>query len=69
MSKQNIFKAINAGLQHLDDKEVRVRSDLIVDLVELKSILIAIMNGQLIIATPDMVKSGSETKKEPVPEQ
>lgn len=61
MNRQNIFRALNAGLNHLSDPEVRPRADQIDDLAELKGILRAVINGQLIIATPDrLIPEGAE---------
>lgn len=51
----DVSRAIIAGLDVLNDKDIRVRSDLIDDLALLKNILISINNGHLVIASPERI--------------
>ena len=53
---QQFFRALNAGLTHFEDRDVRVRSDLVDDIANLKGIVRAILNGQLVLASPDQIK-------------
>lgn len=52
---QDITKSVNAMLEHLNDPTVRVRSDLMDDIVSFKHILYAIANRQLILASPERI--------------
>ena len=49
----DIGRAVIAGLETLNDREIKVRSDLVEDLGVLKNILRAISSGQLVVATRD----------------
>ena len=61
----DISKAIIAGLEVLNDKEIRVRSDLIEDLAILKEILFSIRSGKLVLAPPERIlPAGAQLPKE-----
>ena len=61
----DISRAIIAGLEVLNDKEIRVRSDLIEDLSVLKEILFSIRSGKLILAPPERIlPAGAQLPKE-----
>ena len=49
----NIGGAIQTGYELMCDEQIRVSMDKLESLVEFKGILRAILNGQLIIASPD----------------
>lgn len=55
--KFDISNAIIAGLEVLNDREIKVRADLMDDLVVLKNILGNIKSGNLVIASPDRILS------------
>lgn len=66
----NFTNAVNAALEHLSDRQNRVRSDLVDDIAYFKSILRGIASGQLVIASPEkIIPEGIELpKKESDPE-
>lgn len=51
----DISRAIIAGLEVFDDREIRVPAHLLEDLATLKSVLKNIRTGVLVIATPDRI--------------
>ena len=51
----DISRAIIAGLEALNDREIKVRADLIEDLAVLKNILRNIRSGNLVIASPERI--------------
>jgi hypothetical protein len=53
----DIGKAIAAGLEVLSDPEIKVKADLIEDLVVLKGLLNTISSGKLVVASPDRILS------------
>lgn len=53
----DIGKAIVAGLEVLNDPEIKVKADLIEDLAVLKSLLKTIGSGKLVVASPDRILS------------
>ena len=63
----NIEKAIVTGLEVLNDPNNRVPSNTIEDLSVFKGVLRAILNGELVIASPDrLLPEGAVTpNKEP----
>lgn len=51
----NIENAIVAGLEALNDPQVRVPVSQVEDLTVLKNVLKAVLNGQLVLASPDRI--------------
>lgn len=55
--QQNIARAIGAGINLLDGREpLPIAPKDIEALAQLKNLLLAIANGQLVLATPDKIK-------------
>lgn len=59
---QDISKMITAGLSVLSSDEVRVPTSQVEDLAGLKEILRAVLNGKLVLASPDRVLPEGEEK-------
>lgn len=62
--EQNISKTIQVGLSTLSDPELKVSSSDIEILADFKSILRAVLNGQLVIASPDKIVPDIPKSKE-----
>ena len=69
MQDQQFLNALNAAIIHFEDRDVRVRSDLVDDIANFKGIVRAILNGQLVIASPDRVIPEARPKEETPPEE
>lgn len=55
MENKNIGLCIQTGLDTLNSKEVKVSASEIENLANFKSILKAVLRGELVIATPDRI--------------
>jgi len=61
MNNEQLTQSFQVGLQTLSSEDVKVSSKDIEALANFKDILKAILSGQLVIATPDKIKSEDET--------
>jgi hypothetical protein len=62
--QQNIARAIAAGINLLDGREpLPIAPKDLEALAQLKNLLLAIVNGQLVIASPEMLKETTQQEE------